>query len=78
MQNDERFQRQRNLSPVEPAAAWLNGDFGVEDDLAMMEAVRRDSRIKATDAEIALHFSEALRRRERNAQRCLDDLARGG
>lgn len=76
MRNDERFQRLRSLTAVEAATAWLEGDFGIEDDAAMVEAIRKDRRIKVTDERILNFFTEALARGERNAPHCLDVLAK--
>lgn len=55
----ERFRRLRGLPPVEAVAAWLRGDFGIGDDVAMIEAIRRDERIKCPDEAIASYFMAA-------------------
>ena len=69
-----RFEQLRNLSPVEAARAWLDGDFGVGDEPALIEAIRRDNRIKLSDDEIIDFFAEAMED-DCDAQRCLDELA---
>jgi hypothetical protein len=56
----ERFEQLRNLSPVEAARAWLDGDFGIGDEPALIEAIRKDKRIKLSDDEIIDFFTEAM------------------
>jgi hypothetical protein len=73
--NNTRFQRLRSLSPLEAARAWLTGEFGIYDEPAMIEAIRKDTRIKLSDAEIASFFFEALVDEAWDPQRCLDELA---
>jgi hypothetical protein len=72
---NDRFQRLRNLSPIEAARAWLSGEFGIYDEPAMIEAIRKDQRIKLSDAEITDFFFKALVKEDRDPQRCLDELA---
>ena len=69
-----RFEQLRNLSPVEAARAWLEGDFGIGDEPAMIEAIRKDKRIKLSDDEIIDFFTEAMED-DWDAQHCLDELA---
>jgi hypothetical protein len=40
--------------------AWLNGDFGLDDEPALIEALRRDPRITGSDDEIFDTFFNAL------------------
>jgi hypothetical protein len=42
----KRFENLRSLSPVDAVRAWLDGDFGMGDEPALISAIRRDSRIK--------------------------------
>lgn len=72
---NERFQRLRQLTPVEAAKAWLSGEFGICDEAAMIEAIRKDARITLSDAEIRDFFFKALGEEDTDAQRCLDELA---
>ena len=74
MTDKTRFERLRNLKPVEAARAWLGGDFGIGDEPAMIEAIRKDTRIKLTDDEIIDFFLEAMED-DWDAQHCLDELA---
>ena len=74
MPDKARFERLRSLSPVEAARAWLDGDFGIGDEPAMIEAIRKDKRIKLSDDEISDFFAEAMED-DWDAQHCLDELA---
>ena len=40
--------------------AWLNGDFGLDDEPALIEALRRDPRVTGSDDEIFDTFFTAL------------------
>ena len=59
---------------MEAARAWLDGEFGIYDEPAMIEAIRKDKRIKLSDNEIANFFFKALGEDDWDAQRCLDEL----
>ena len=71
--NPERFERLRALSPVEAVQAWLNGAFGIGDEPALLEAIRRDSRISLSDKLITNMICEAMHR-ELDASHCLEKL----
>lgn len=71
----QHFEHLKNLSPVDAARAWLDGEFGMDEEPAMIEAIRKDERIKLPDEEIVEFFSEALIEDDWDAQRCLDELA---
>lgn len=73
MTDKARFERLRSLSPVEAARAWLDGDFGMGDEPAMIEAIRKDGKIKLTDDEIIDFFTEAMEG-DWDAQHCLEEL----
>ncbi|MFN9173476.1 MAG: hypothetical protein ACK58N_02895 [Synechocystis sp.] len=51
-QNRERFERLSSLSPVAAVQAWLDGDFGIGDEPALIQAIRKDKRIKLSDSQI--------------------------
>jgi len=74
MTDNARFERLRSLSPVEAAKAWLDGDFGIGDEPALIEAIRKDKRIKLPDDAIIDFFAEAMED-DWDAQHCLDELA---
>ena len=75
MRNDDRFQSLRGLAPVEAAKAWLEGEFGIYDEQALIEAIRKDKRIKLSDEKITEFFYQALSLEIQDAQRCLEELA---
>lgn len=64
----------RSLSAVDVARAWLDGDFGIDEEPALIEAISKHRRIKLSDEEIIDFFTEAMEG-DWDAQRCLDELA---
>lgn len=78
MIDKRRFEHLRSLSPVDAARAWLDGEFGMDEEPALIEAIRKDRRIKLPDDEIIEFFAEALIEDDRDAQHCLDELANRG
>lgn len=73
MRNKERFEALRVLSPVEAVQAWLDFKFGFDDEPAMLEAIRRDSRVRLSDEEIIDTIQNAMNE-ELSAQTCLECL----
>ncbi|SPE52914.1 hypothetical protein SBV1_1610006 [Verrucomicrobia bacterium] len=73
--DNQHFEHLRKLSPVEAARAWLNGDFGLDEEPAMIEAIRKDKRIRLSDDEIIDFFADVVSEDDWDAQRCLDELA---
>jgi hypothetical protein len=77
MRDENRFQRLKSLTPIEAAKAWLNGEFGIYDEPAIIAAIRKDLRIKLSDDEIMEFLFKALEK-DWDAQRCLDELGTAG
>ncbi len=73
--NKERFERLRALAPIDAVRAWLDGDFGLDDEAAMIEAIRRDTRVTLSDDDIIDAVSDAMDE-GLDAQACLERLAR--
>ena len=73
MKNKERYEALRALSPVDAVQAWLDFKFGIDDEPAMLEAIRRDSRIRLSDEEIIDTIQNAMNE-ELGAQACLGRL----
>ena len=73
MKNKERYEALRALSPVDAVQAWLDFKFGIDDEPAMLEAIRRDSRIRLSDEEIIDTIQNAMDE-ELGAQACLGKL----
>ncbi|HLH54219.1 MAG TPA: hypothetical protein VKY92_11455 [Verrucomicrobiae bacterium] len=69
-----RFEHLRTLSPIEAAQAWLAGDFGIGDEQAMIEAIRREIPIPVSDDQIVDFFADALAEERTDAQACLEEL----
>jgi len=77
MANQKRSEKLRALSPVEAVKAWLDGDFGFDEEPALIEAIRKDRRITRSDDEIIDFMADALMEENSDAQKCLDLLAKG-
>jgi hypothetical protein len=48
-QDKKRFEKLSALLPVDAVRAWLDGDFGMGDEPALISAIRKDPRIKISD-----------------------------
>ena len=59
-QNQERFERLRQLTPIDAVQAWLDGNFGVGDEPAMIEAIRKDTRVSLSDDDIIDAICDAM------------------
>ena len=60
MRNPQRFESIRKLAPMDAVQAWLNGEFGIDEEPALIEAIRRDPRVTGSDDEIIDTFCAAL------------------
>ena len=74
-QDIDRFDKLRSLSPVESVRAWIDGDFGIGDEPAMIEAIRKDNRIIVSDDEIIDRMADAMES-GLDAATCLERLAK--
>ncbi len=74
MQDKERFEKLRALTPIDAVKAWLDGDFGNGEEPALIEAIRKDARITLSDDAILDAICEAMEE-ELDAQACLERLA---
>jgi hypothetical protein len=75
-QNKERFERLRGLAPIDAVRAWLDGDFGIDDEPAMISAIRKDPRVSLSDDEIIDAVCDGMDE-GLDAQACLERLAGG-
>ena len=75
-QNKERFERLRALAPIDALQAWLDGDFGIDDEPAMISAIRKDTRVSLSDDQIIDAVCEAMDE-GLDAAACLERLAGG-
>jgi hypothetical protein len=73
-QSKERFERLRALAPIDAVRAWLDGDFGIGDEPALLAAIRRDTRVTASDDDITGTICEAMDE-GLDAAACLERLA---
>jgi len=73
-QNQERFDRLRALAPIDAVRAWLDGDFGIGDEPAMLAAIRRDARVAGSDDDITDAICDAMDD-GLDASACLERLA---
>lgn len=76
MQNRERFERLRKLSPVEATKTWLEGDFGLDEEPALIEAIRRDKNIMLSDRKIIELFADGMMEQDVSAEEFLERLER--
>ena len=73
-QDKERFERLRALAPIEAVQAWLDGAFGIDDEPAMISAIRKDPRISLSDDHIINTICDGMDE-GLDAQACLERLA---
>lgn len=73
-QNRKRFDRLRTLAPIDAVRAWLDGDFGIGDEPALLGAIRKDNRIACSDGEITDIMLDAMDE-DLDAATCLERLA---
>ena len=64
-----------SLSPLEAVRTWLDGDFGIDDEPALIEAIRKDPRVKLSDDQIIAVVCGAIDE-GLAAKACLDRLTR--
>ena len=76
-QDKKRFERLSVLSPVDAVRAWLDGDFGIGDEPALISAIRRDPRIKISDDAIEEVLMNAIDD-DLDSEACLKRLADRG
>jgi hypothetical protein len=76
MRNEERFERLRKLTPVEATRAWLEGDVDMDDEPALIEALRKDKHIMLSDDKIIDLFAEAMMEEDVDAEEFLERLER--
>ena len=59
-QNKERFEKLRTLSPVAAVQAWLEGDFGIGDEPALIAVIRKDTRVTRSDDDLTDAIRDAM------------------
>lgn len=72
--NKERFERLRALSPIDAVQTWLDFGFGIGDEPAMLEAIRRDPRVTGSDDDLIDTIMDAMDE-DCDAAACLERLA---
>jgi len=73
-QDKKRFENLSTLTPIDAVRAWLDGDFGIGDEPALISAIRKDSRVKASDDAIENAILDAMDE-ILDAEECLEQLA---
>jgi hypothetical protein len=73
-QNKKRFESLSALAPVDAVRAWLDGDFGMGDEPALISAIRKDTRISLTDDDLTDAILDAMDN-GLDAPACLERLA---
>ncbi|HZV36199.1 MAG TPA: hypothetical protein VFB72_16605 [Verrucomicrobiae bacterium] len=56
----KRFEKIRSFTPIDAVLAWLEGDFGIGDETALIEAIRKDKRISISDEAITDVILDAM------------------
>lgn len=74
MSDQQRMEALKKLSPLEAIQAWIDGDFGIDEESALCEAIRQDPRIKLSDEEISDVIFDAMLD-DSNPAVCLERLA---
>ena len=74
MPNQQRMDAFKKLPPLEAIQAWLDGDFGMDEEPALCAAIRTDSRITLSDDDISEVIFNAMDD-ECDAATCLERLA---
>jgi len=59
-QDKKRFEKLSTLAPIDAVRAWLDGDFGIGDEKALITAIRKDLRVKASDDAIEDAILDAM------------------
>lgn len=72
--NRQRYERLRSLKPIQAVEAWLTGDFGLGDEPALLEAIRKDLRVTLDD-EMMLDAIAAAMDGGMSPDECLELLA---
>jgi hypothetical protein len=73
-QNKKRFESLSALAPIDAVRAWLDGDFGIGDEPALISAIRKDARISLSDDDITDGILDAMDN-GLDAPACLEQLA---
>ena len=74
MQNKQRFDSLRDLAPVAAVQSWLDGNFGIGDEPALIEAIRKGARVRLQDGKIVDTIYDSMAE-SISAQECLERLA---
>jgi hypothetical protein len=75
MANLGRMEKLKKLSPLEAVQTWLDGDFGINEEPALIFAIRKDSRITLSDDDIIEVILDAMMNDDCDAAKCLESLA---
>ncbi len=63
----------REMTPLEALQVWLDGKVGIEEEEALLEALRKDKQIRLSDEEILDFVFEAMET-DLDAKQCLERL----
>ena len=70
---NKRYERLRKLSPLKAIQAWMDGDFSINEEKALLDAVRTGTNTKLSDNEVADLIWESIDF-EDDAQTCLSKI----
>ncbi len=63
----------RSINPLDAVRTWLEGDFGIGDEPLLIEAIRKDPRVKLSDDQIIAVVCSAMEE-GLDANSCLERL----
>ena len=67
--------KKRLFTPINAVTAWLDGDFGIGDEAAMIAVIRNDPKVTLSDDEITDVILDAMEE-GLDARTCLERLYR--
>lgn len=56
----QRYDRLSALAPIDAIGSWLDGDFGMGDEPALISAIRKDPRVSMSDDDIEDVIMDAM------------------
>ena len=71
--NPDNYKRLESLSPLEAVRVWLAGDFAIDEDEALLSAVRSDLSVRLPDERIFEIICDSMELEE-TPEVCLEKL----
>ena len=74
--NPENFERLKKLPALEAIQVWLDGDFAIDEEDALLHAIRTETKSALSDEQITDLICNAMET-EQPAATCLKNIQRG-